>query len=113
MLQRSVSFLVLSTILGRVMAGPVQARAAPTVALDGATVTGVTSGSTNQFLGIPFAQPAYADLSKPTPQYLLPFIHLIFPLRNRTGNLRFQLPQTLPPYNTSFPATAHGPTCPQ
>lgn len=38
---------------------------------------------------------------------------LISPLRNRTGNLRFQLPQTLPPYATSFSATAYGPACPQ
>ncbi|KAF8554667.1 alpha/beta-hydrolase [Imleria badia] len=82
MLQTSASFLVFLTILGRVMAGPVQARTAPTVTLDSATVTGITSGSTNQCLGIPFAEPPY-------------------------------LPQTSPPYNTSFHATAYGPTCPQ
>ncbi|KAG8214916.1 Alpha/Beta hydrolase protein [Butyriboletus roseoflavus] len=70
------------------MAGPVQVRAAPTVTLDSASVTGITSGSTNQFLGIPFAQPL-------------------------TGSLCFQLPQTLPLYNTSFSAMAYGPTCPQ
>ena len=38
------------------------------------------------------------------------FAHLI---RNRTGNLRFQLPQALPPYDTSFSATEYGPACPQ
>ncbi|KIK74538.1 hypothetical protein PAXRUDRAFT_19776 [Paxillus rubicundulus Ve08.2h10] len=63
-------------------------RSSPTVTLDSATVTGISSGSVNQFLGIPFAQPP-------------------------TGNLRFQLPQSLPPYNTSFSATAYGPACPQ
>jgi acetylcholinesterase len=31
--------------------------AAPTVTLDTATVTGVASGSVNEWLGIPFAQP--------------------------------------------------------
>ena len=29
----------------------------PTVTLDNATVTGITNGLTNQFLGIPYAQP--------------------------------------------------------
>ncbi|KAF8432659.1 alpha beta-hydrolase [Boletus edulis BED1] len=60
----------------------------PTVILDNATVTGVTSGSTNRFLGIPFAQPP-------------------------TGNLRFRLPQPLPPYNTNFTSFEYGPACPQ
>ena len=31
----------------------------------------------------------------------------------RTGNLRFQLPQPFSSYNTSFSATAYGPSCPQ
>ncbi|KAG9308450.1 hypothetical protein JVU11DRAFT_11789 [Chiua virens] len=48
----------------------------------------VQSGSTNLFLGIPFAQPP-------------------------TGNLRFRLPQPPPPYNVSISATAYGPACPQ
>jgi hypothetical protein len=63
MLQTSALFSGFLIVLGRVMAGPVQACAAPTVTLDSATVTGVTLGSTNQFLGIPFAQPPYVDLS--------------------------------------------------
>ncbi|KIJ15043.1 hypothetical protein PAXINDRAFT_169423 [Paxillus involutus ATCC 200175] len=60
----------------------------PTVTLDSATVTGLSSGSVNEFLGIPFAQPP-------------------------TGQLRFQLPQALPPYDASFSATGYGPACPQ
>ncbi|KAJ3759223.1 carotenoid ester lipase precursor [Lentinula raphanica] len=62
--------------------------ATPTVVLDSATVTGVTSGNTQKFLGIPFAQP---------------------PL----GPLRFNLPQPIPPYDTSFSAMSMGPACPQ
>ncbi|KAF8833187.1 alpha/beta-hydrolase [Paxillus ammoniavirescens] len=63
-------------------------RSSPTVTLDSATVTGLSSGSVNEFLGIPFAQPPI-------------------------GQHRFQLPQALPPYNASFSATAYGPACPQ
>ena len=56
MLQTSV-LLALLTTFGRVG----QARAAPTVILDNATVTGVASGTTNRFLGIPYAQPPCVD----------------------------------------------------
>ncbi|KIJ11938.1 hypothetical protein PAXINDRAFT_171554, partial [Paxillus involutus ATCC 200175] len=64
-------------------------RPSPTVTLrDSATVRGLSSGYVNELLGIPFAQPP-------------------------TGQLRFQLPQALPPSNTSFSATAYGPAYPQ
>ncbi|KIJ19261.1 hypothetical protein PAXINDRAFT_167028 [Paxillus involutus ATCC 200175] len=80
--------LLLAGSLAGVSASPHWARSPPTVTLDSAIVTGISSGSVNQFLGIPFAQPP-------------------------TGNLRFQLPQSLPPYNTSFSATEYGPSCTQ
>ncbi|KIK91168.1 hypothetical protein PAXRUDRAFT_150102 [Paxillus rubicundulus Ve08.2h10] len=80
--------LLLAESVARASARPYGEHSPPTVTLDSATVTGVSSGSVNEFLGIPFAQPPI-------------------------GDLRFQLPQSLPPYNTSFSATTYGPACPQ
>ena len=42
---------------GFMSVSPLDGRAAPTVTLDTATVTGVASGSVNKWLGIPFALP--------------------------------------------------------
>ncbi|KAH7911646.1 Alpha/Beta hydrolase protein, partial [Hygrophoropsis aurantiaca] len=58
------------------------------VKLDNATFTGVYEGPLLKFLGIPYAQPPIADL-------------------------RFRLPQSLPPYNGSHLAINSGPSCPQ
>ncbi|KAF5350591.1 hypothetical protein D9756_008678 [Leucocoprinus leucothites] len=66
----------------------VAAAPAVTVKLDGATVTGKTSGSVQEYLGIPFAEPP-------------------------VGNLRFRLPQPITTYNGTITATAYGPSCPQ
>ncbi|KAJ7441567.1 carotenoid ester lipase precursor [Mycena latifolia] len=60
----------------------------PTVQLDGATVTGLTNGTLNKFLGIPYVKPPI-------------------------GPLRLHLPQPIPRYTKNFTATAYGPICPQ
>ena len=44
------------TLAGAASAASISARAAPTVYLDSATVTGVESAGVAQFLGIPFAK---------------------------------------------------------
>ncbi|KZP15031.1 alpha/beta-hydrolase [Athelia psychrophila] len=66
---------------------------APTVKLDAASVTGVTSNITGSsikhFLGIPFAKP---------PSF-------------STGSLRYRQPVLIESYNTSLSATEYGPYC--
>ncbi|KIM38329.1 hypothetical protein M413DRAFT_420453, partial [Hebeloma cylindrosporum] len=56
----------------------------PTVYLDLATITGIESGNTTKFLGIPFGEAP-----------------------------RFRLPFPVPPYIASIDATTYGPSCPQ
>ncbi|KAI0699098.1 carotenoid ester lipase precursor [Cytidiella melzeri] len=63
-------------------------RSAPTVTLDDGTFVGASSGSTNKFLGIPFAKPPI-------------------------GDLRFSLPVANDPYTGTHQATSFGQTCPQ
>lgn len=50
--------------LGVVIAAPTPdaQNAALTVSLDQGTVTGVTNGPSNKFLGIPFAKPPYVPI---------------------------------------------------
>ncbi|PPQ91357.1 hypothetical protein CVT25_004124 [Psilocybe cyanescens] len=58
----------------------------PTVQLDSGTFMGALSGSTHRFLGVPYAKPP-------------------------VGDLRYRLPQTIPPYTGSYDATNYGSNC--
>ncbi|KAL0960577.1 hypothetical protein HGRIS_005611 [Hohenbuehelia grisea] len=88
MLSSSGLFLAIVLQAGWAAANPVARAAVPTVKLDAATVTGVSSGSVSKFLGIPFAQPP-------------------------VGDRRFRLPEPIPAYSGSLKATSFGPSCPQ
>ncbi|KAH9480374.1 Lipase 1 [Psilocybe cubensis] len=77
--------LSLASLLALAKAAPA---GAPTVKLDSGTFIGVNDGSVQKFLGIPFAQPP-------------------------VGDLRYRLPQAIPPYNGSHDATKFGPSCGQ
>ncbi|KAJ7858753.1 carotenoid ester lipase precursor [Mycena leptocephala] len=80
------TFFVLLLQVASSLVTPTQAN--PTVRLDGATVTGVTKGTVNEFLGIPYVKPPI-------------------------GPLRLRVPQPIPSYTKNFAATAYGPVCPQ
>jgi hypothetical protein len=56
------TFFVLLLQVASSLVTPTQAN--PTVRLDGATVTGVTKGAVNEFLGIPYVKPPYAAAFK-------------------------------------------------
>ncbi|KAI0787378.1 carotenoid ester lipase precursor [Fomes fomentarius] len=65
-----------------------QKRAPPAVQLDQGTFVGTSDGTTNKFLGIPFGKAP-------------------------VGNLRFNLPVAVDPYNGTQTVTSYGPGCPQ
>ncbi|KAF4617357.1 hypothetical protein D9613_005829 [Agrocybe pediades] len=77
--------LTLSATLALVAAAPTLG---PTIKLDSGTFVGESSGLTDAYLGINFAKPP-------------------------VGDLRFRLPQLIPPYKGTYIATRFGPMCPQ
>ena len=87
------SFLGLTLCALGVAAVPLVERAAPTVTLDGATFTGVTSGTHTKFLGIPFAQPP-----------------CVLPVVRPRSSSEFNL--VLATYVTVYPRQLHIPTAP-
>ncbi|KAI0365312.1 carotenoid ester lipase precursor [Pilatotrama ljubarskyi] len=82
------SLCLLPALAGAAFAAPFAPRAAPTVQLDQGTFIGTTDGTTNKFLGIPFAKAP-------------------------VGDLRFNLPVAVDPYTGTHTVTSFGPSCPQ
>ncbi|KAH8079812.1 carotenoid ester lipase precursor [Cristinia sonorae] len=83
--------VVLTLQLAAVLAAPPNIDAsltAPSVTLDHGHFIGTTDGTSNRFLGIPYAKPP-------------------------TGELRLRLPVLNNPYTGSHPSTDFGPSCPQ
>ena len=78
----------------------------PTIRLDTAQVTGTyhTQTKTNQYLGIPFAQPPYVILSLNFHLFNLSSVR-------RLGPLRTSPPVPLPPYTGTIDASYFGPSC--
>lgn len=83
-----------------------EARAAPTITASGGTFVGATSGTVQQFYGIPFAEPPYATFLSFARSVLIWF-------HTSVGNLRFRLPKGITSYNGTIDATNYGPSCPQ
>lgn len=77
----------------------------PKVTLDNGLFTGKSVGLTHQFLAIPFAKPPF----------VIKWVLFGLKLTNlcSIGDLRFRLPQTIPPYVGKYDATKHGLACPQ
>ncbi|KAI0718159.1 carotenoid ester lipase precursor [Cerioporus squamosus] len=80
--------LLLLSVVGTAFAVPTEKRASPTVQLDQGTFVGTSNGVANKFLGIPFGKAP-------------------------VGDLRFNLPVAVDPYNGTHTATSYGPACPQ
>ena len=78
----------------------------PKVTLDHGTFTGVSNIITHKFLGIPFAKPPYVHSS--IHRY---FFHIT--VHSSVGDLRYNLPQPIPPYVGNYDATKFGLACPQ
>ncbi|RPD56081.1 carotenoid ester lipase precursor [Lentinus tigrinus ALCF2SS1-7] len=80
--------LLLLSLVGTTFAVPTEKRASPTIQLDQGTFVGTSDGVTSKFLGIPFGKAP-------------------------VGDLRFNLPVAVDPYNGTHTATSFGPACPQ
>lgn len=76
----------------------------PKVTLDSGVFTGKWSVSTHEFLGIPFAKPPFVPVIAISDVLIYIF---------SVGDLRFRLPQKIPPYVGRYDATKYGPACPQ
>ena len=101
---------LLPFVAGTVFAAPTANRASPTIQLDQGTFVGTSDGVTNKFLGIPFGQAPYVDVSRRT---VAGVTHLTSIGICSVGNLRFNLPVAVGPYNGTQDATSYGPACPQ
>nr|VWO97518.1 Carboxylic ester hydrolase (EC [Ganoderma boninense] len=82
------SLFLVPFVVGAAFAVPTTQNAAPSITLDHGTFMGISNGTVDQFLGIPFAKPP-------------------------TGNLRFNLPVAVDSYNGTYSVAKYGPSCPQ
>lgn len=99
---------LLPAFIGAALAVPMAKRASPSVQLDDGTFVGTSDGVVDRFLGIPFAKPPYV-----LPSLGIQLSLVADRVGVRTGNLRFNLPVAVDPYNGTHEVTAYGPACPQ
>ena len=81
----------------------------PSVQLDNGTFVGISDGTVDKYLGIPYVKPPYVSM----PHVIHLWLTRRFALFDSTGDLRFRLPVPNDAYNGTQKVIAYGPSCPQ